>query len=147
MLGGALLVQKKYADAESLLRAGYEGMKQREKTIPPQGQVRLPEAIERLVQLYEAMDKKDDAAELTKSSNWNAGQWYDFACVYAVASGKIADKKQAYADRAMELLHKAVKAGYKKAAHMRKDTDLDPLRERPDFKKLVAGLENKGAMK
>ncbi len=66
MLGGALLGQKKYADAEPLLLAGYEGMKQREKTIPPPGKVRIPEAVERLVQLYEAMDKKDDAAKWRK---------------------------------------------------------------------------------
>jgi hypothetical protein len=63
LLGGALLGQKKYADAEPLLLAGYEGMKQREKTIPPQGNTRIPEAIERLVQLYEATDKKNDAAK------------------------------------------------------------------------------------
>jgi len=36
MLGGALLGQKNYADAEPLLLAGYEGMKQQEKTIPTQ---------------------------------------------------------------------------------------------------------------
>ena len=35
MLGEALLDQKKFADAEPLLLAGYEGMKQREDTIPP----------------------------------------------------------------------------------------------------------------
>ena len=58
--------QKKYADAEPLLLAGYEGMKQREKTIPPQGKVRIPEAIERLVQLYEATGKKNDAARWRK---------------------------------------------------------------------------------
>ncbi len=63
MLGGSLLGQKKYADAEPLLLAGYEGMKQREAKIPPQGKDRLPEAIERLVQLYEATGKKDDAAK------------------------------------------------------------------------------------
>src|SRR5262249_1282654 len=40
---------------------------------------------------------------------WAAGQWYDFACAYAVASGKSADKRQEYADRAMELLHQAMK--------------------------------------
>jgi WD40 repeat protein len=40
-----------------------------------------------------------------------AGSWYDFACFYAVASTKMPDKKQAYADRAMELLTKAVKEG------------------------------------
>jgi serine/threonine protein kinase/tetratricopeptide (TPR) repeat protein len=66
MLGGALLGQKKYADAEPLLRASYEGMKQREKTIPPQGKARLSEAVERLVQLYEATGKKDEAARWRK---------------------------------------------------------------------------------
>ncbi len=66
MLGGALLGQKKYADAEPLLLAGYEGMKQREKSIPPPRRFRIPEAIERLVQLYEAIDKKDDAAKWRK---------------------------------------------------------------------------------
>ena len=29
-------------------------------------------------------------------------------------------------------------------AHMKKDTDLDPLRQRDDFQKLVAELEGKG---
>jgi eukaryotic-like serine/threonine-protein kinase len=84
-----------------------------------------------------------EVAELTKSSNWNTGQWYDFVCVYSLASGKIAGKKAEYTDRAMELLQKAVKAGYKNAAHMKKDTDLDPLRDREDFKKLIAELEEK----
>jgi hypothetical protein len=62
MLGGALLGQKRYADAEPLLLKGYEGMKAREKTIPHQGMVRVPEALERLVQLYEATGNKDEAA-------------------------------------------------------------------------------------
>jgi Tfp pilus assembly protein PilF len=66
LLGGALLGQKKYADAEPLLLAGYEGMKKREAKIPAQGKIRLTEALERLVQLYEAMEKKDDAAKWRK---------------------------------------------------------------------------------
>ena len=66
MLGGALLGQKKYADAEPLLLAGYEGLKKQEAKIPPQGLVRLTEAIERLVQLYEVTGKKDDAAKWRK---------------------------------------------------------------------------------
>ena len=48
-----------------------------------------------------------------------------------------------FADRATELLLKGVKAGYNDAAHMAKDTDLDPLRGREDFKKLLAGQEKK----
>jgi tetratricopeptide (TPR) repeat protein len=70
-LGGALLGQRKYADAEPLLVAGYEGMMQREKTIPPQGKIRIPEATERLVQLYDALGKKDDAAKWRKELEAN----------------------------------------------------------------------------
>ena len=63
MLGGALLGQKKSADAEPLLVKGYEGMKQREKTIPnvPQTATRLPDALDRLIELYTATNKPDEA--------------------------------------------------------------------------------------
>jgi len=61
LLGGALLGQKKYADAEPLLLSGYRGMKQRQEKIPAQGKIRLTEALQCLVQLYEATGKKDEA--------------------------------------------------------------------------------------
>ena len=61
LLGGALLGQKKYADAEPLLLKGYEGMKLREKTIPPQANTRIPEAIDRLIELHTATNKPDEA--------------------------------------------------------------------------------------
>jgi hypothetical protein len=61
MLGGSLLGQKKYAEAEPLLLDGYEGMRKRAGTIPDQAKVRLTEALERIVQLYDAWDKKDKA--------------------------------------------------------------------------------------
>jgi tetratricopeptide (TPR) repeat protein len=61
-LGGALLGQKKYADAEPLLLKGYEGLKPREAQIPARGKAVLAEALERLVQLYEAWGKPDQAA-------------------------------------------------------------------------------------
>jgi tetratricopeptide (TPR) repeat protein len=66
MLGGALLGQKKYAEAEPLLLSGYEGMKKQEDKIPPPGKNRLNQAIERLVQFYEATSKPDDAAKWRK---------------------------------------------------------------------------------
>jgi serine/threonine protein kinase len=53
-IGAALLGQKKYADAEPLLLAGYNGLKKREKSIPPQGRPRLAEAADRLIELYTA---------------------------------------------------------------------------------------------
>lgn len=61
MLGGSLLGRKKHAEAESLLLSGYEGLKRHEETIPLGGKDFMTEAIERLVRLYEAMDKKDEA--------------------------------------------------------------------------------------
>jgi len=47
------------------------------------------------------------------------------------------------ADRAMAWLHKAVAAGFKDARLVAKDTDLDALRGREDFKKVLAELEGK----
>jgi hypothetical protein len=63
LLGGSLLGQKKYGEAEPLILSGYEGMKAREARIPPPGQPRLTEAAERVVKLYEDWGKKDKAAE------------------------------------------------------------------------------------
>src|SRR5207245_2270612 len=75
LLGGSLLGQKKYAEAEPLLLAGYEGLKQREDKIalhrnpldsfrfPADRQPWLKEALRRLVQLYEATGRPDQAAE------------------------------------------------------------------------------------
>jgi tetratricopeptide (TPR) repeat protein len=59
-IGGVLLGQKHYAGAERLLLRGYEGMKQREKSIPT-GSTCLPEALDRLIELYTATNKPDEA--------------------------------------------------------------------------------------
>ena len=66
LIGGALFGQKKYADAEPLLLTGFEGMKKQEAKIPRSLRIRLPQAAERLVQLYEATDRKDEAAKWRK---------------------------------------------------------------------------------
>jgi serine/threonine protein kinase len=66
VLGAALLAQKKYADAEPLLLRSYEGMKHRHAKIPPPSKARLTEALERLVQLYEATGKKDETVKWRK---------------------------------------------------------------------------------
>ena len=89
-----------------------------------------------------------------KLNRTDAESLYNAACFRAVTAGvqakapgaDTARLAQEDADRAMQWLHQAVQAGFKDAAHMKKDTDLDPLREREDFKKLIAELE-KGAEK
>jgi hypothetical protein len=60
MLGAALLGQKKYAEAESLLLKGYEGMKQRENAFP-KGAINIREAIDRLIELYTVTNRTDEA--------------------------------------------------------------------------------------
>ena len=48
-----------------------------------------------------------------------------------------------YADRAMDLLRQAIAKGYKDVKHLTTDKEFDPLRQRDDFKQLLAELESK----
>jgi eukaryotic-like serine/threonine-protein kinase len=84
-----------------------------------------------------------EVAELAKIEIKRPGHWVSFASLYAIASVKIESRKVEYADRAVELLRKAVALGYKDTDRLAKDTDLDCLRDRDDFKKLLADLKEK----
>jgi predicted Zn-dependent protease len=134
-------------EAYNRLKKHAEALKEWDRVIElspksEQSGLRIMRAISR-INTGQVAEGVAEVAELTKTSGWAAGQWYNFACAYAAASGKSEDKKQEYADTAMVMLQKAVKAGWKNASHMKKDSDLEPLREREDFKKLLAELENK----
>jgi tetratricopeptide (TPR) repeat protein len=59
LLGGCLAKQRKFAEAEALLLEGYDGLIRAADT-PPE---RLPQALERLVQLYTAWGHNDKARE------------------------------------------------------------------------------------
>jgi hypothetical protein len=82
-------------------------------------------------------------AELTKLNTWESAHWYNFACMYAIASRKDAAKKDVYTAQALELLQKAIDKGWTDLELMKRDPDLDPLRQNHDFQKLVAGLEKR----
>jgi hypothetical protein len=60
-LGECLAAQAKYAEAEPLVLGGYEGLRRHVKEAPPSSNY-LPEAGARIVQLYEAWGKPEDAA-------------------------------------------------------------------------------------
>ena len=83
-----------------------------------------------------------------KLNRTDNGSLYDTACYRAVTAAVQAKTPGADAarlatedaDLAMAWLTKAIAAGYKNRAHMEKDTDLDALRNRPDFQKLLATL-------
>jgi hypothetical protein len=62
MLGEALSGQENYEEAQSLLEAGYQGLKKREELIPAVvRRRRLEEALDRLIQLAEANENSEDA--------------------------------------------------------------------------------------
>jgi eukaryotic-like serine/threonine-protein kinase len=86
-------------------------------------------------------------AEMWEALGRTKGDDYvDGACFRAVAaalyakSNMLAEAKLD-ADKAMAWLQKSVAAGFKDVAHMKKDSDLDYLRNREDFKQLMASLE------
>jgi serine/threonine protein kinase len=62
LLGGSLTTQGRYAEAEPLLVAGYEGMKQRQGLMPTRIKFRLREALDRLLRLYEVTGHQDRAS-------------------------------------------------------------------------------------
>jgi tetratricopeptide (TPR) repeat protein len=65
-LGGVLLAQQKYAEAEPLLRAGYRGLKERAAKLPAEGQARLREAVDRLIELADAQGDTEAAEKWRK---------------------------------------------------------------------------------
>jgi hypothetical protein len=92
------------------------------------------------------------AAETETRTPSDAGALYDAACNRAVCAAVIqADPKtpaedsprlaSEQADLAMGWLRQAVAAGYRDVQHMARDKDLDALREREDFKNIMAELE------
>jgi serine/threonine protein kinase len=61
LLGASLSAQKKYAEAEPLLLQAYDGLKARETKIPAPYSARVAQAGLRLVELYDAWGKEDQA--------------------------------------------------------------------------------------
>jgi eukaryotic-like serine/threonine-protein kinase len=96
----------------------------------------------RTAEMYEELNRTD------------AVSVYDAACMRAVTAAAIKhDPKTTVADasrlanqegeRAVAWLKKAVAAGYNDAEHMRRDADLEAIREREDYKNLSSELRSK----
>jgi serine/threonine-protein kinase len=93
-----------------------------------------------------------EAADLARSDSLPGDILYQLGRVYSLASAgaqkddrvsRTERDRQAdqYAARAVELLRQAVAKGWKDVEHLKKDSDLDPLRGRDDFKKLMAEVK------
>jgi hypothetical protein len=78
-----------------------------------------------------------------KLARTDADSLYSAACFRAVTAGHLKDRPgdaKAEADRAMAWLKQAVAAGIKERANIEKDSDLDALRGRDDFKAVLDSL-------
>src|SRR5206468_10965761 len=96
------------------------------------------------------------ADDVVREKQPTASMLYDLACVWALSSAAArldaqldsADRDklgERYATRALELLSKAQAAGHfnnpARTEQLTKDPDLDPLRARYDFKKLLVDVQ------
>jgi serine/threonine protein kinase/tetratricopeptide (TPR) repeat protein len=112
---------------------------------PQRPEMRMNRALSR-VRLGQVDTATQEAEELTK--NANANTLYDAACVFAVAAARPDESggsllKEECAKRAVALLQQAIAKGWMNVELMKKDDDLQALRERDDFKKLLVELEKK----
>ena len=73
LLGGCLLGQKKYAEAEPLLIRGFEGLKAREAKIPNRVKPDLAVVTEWIIHLYESRDGPETAAAWRTKLGTGAG--------------------------------------------------------------------------
>jgi serine/threonine-protein kinase len=96
-------------------------------------------------------DAAESVAKLRDLDPRNPENLYQAARCYGLCLAAVRQQKReqalvqvAYAESAMESLRKAVEHGYKDLAQIKLNKDLDPLRDRDDFKALLAQLEAKG---
>ena len=104
-----------------------------------------------------AQECRTTAELVGETKRTDAGSLYQAAVCRAVTAAVLDETNAAgadamrlakdEADRAMAWLNKAVAAGYDDLVAMKTDKDLDTLRDRADFKKLLAELETKQELK
>jgi tetratricopeptide (TPR) repeat protein len=89
------------------------------------------------------LDKAVQTAGRLGRDAWTASMMYEAACAHSRCV-PLADRtavKEKLAARAVDLLRQAVSRGFKDIGILRAHPDLDPLRQRDDFQKLLAELE------
>jgi serine/threonine protein kinase/formylglycine-generating enzyme required for sulfatase activity len=93
-------------------------------------------------ELGEGTDKATETLEATmKQQTPDSGLHYNAARAYALASKPLARKdpvkSNAFSERAIVLLRKAIETGYSDYQHLQEDSDLDPIRELLAFQEIL----------
>lgn len=103
----------------------------------PYWQVMLSHCLLRAGEISEAIAQVD---EISTMEIWRNTNWFSMAGIYSAAAGKVKDKKQLYADKAIALLQKINVADFDEIDVLRTHKDFDSLRDRDDFKRILVKL-------
>jgi tetratricopeptide (TPR) repeat protein len=101
--------------------------------------------ISNLLNLKDHTRATAGAQAIAESKSAGAKDLYNAACVYALSVRLAAEdvtRSQEYADHAVALLRRAIAKGYKNVGQLKNDADLNALRSREDFQKLLRELED-----
>ena len=85
-----------------------------------------------------------EANVLARHPKANEFALYKLAWIHALCAAAVKDDaklQEQYATRAVALLRQAVGKGFRELAHLKKNDELDGLRQRDDFRRLLADLE------
>jgi serine/threonine protein kinase/tetratricopeptide (TPR) repeat protein len=158
-LGVALVEQKQFTEAEQLLDTGCEELKARWQELNGQTKSFLLGGWSRLAKLYEDTGRREKAVATYRQATdfWEkrnltgTESLYNDACLHSLTAAALKSMPgseaiqlaAAESDRALALLKQCVAAGFKDFSQINRDHDLDVLRERKDFKDLLAAIKPK----
>jgi serine/threonine protein kinase len=113
----------------------------------------LGKTYQKMSESYRALGRPDDAAEAVRAWRrlWTvqAGPLVDVAAELAQCAAAVGQpgqpltaaetaRRRQYADEAVEVLRQALALGYQDRDRLARESNLDPLRDREDFRKLLA---------
>jgi hypothetical protein len=154
LIGRIRLRSGRPAEAAEPLEQSVESFEVLARDDPSKFRVDLAQSLLLLASQRMGADRSGEAltsirrAEEMLDQSSSASPWalYRLACAYSRLSAEgggaapAPDDREAHAARGMEVLHRAVSAGFVDVGRLARDPDLDPLRSRPDFQDLMAGL-------
>jgi tetratricopeptide (TPR) repeat protein len=151
-LGAALAAQGRYEEAAPAYRQAIRHHLSLRDRLPEVVRHRslLSRHLEGLAQSLLAAGRCNEATDAVRecAGLWPSNPAHLYDCSRLLASGirQIADRtrRRALEDEAMAILSRAVATGWKDAARIAADPGLAPLRERAEFRDLLAGLFDRG---
>lgn len=96
----------------------------------------VPEKIECAHYAYYYLGDKEKAISIINNTleKDDKDNYYDAACLYSIMGDK---------EKSIDYLHKALELGYRKFAHIKRDRDLNNIRNDEAYKALIEEYENK----